>query len=725
MQVANTARLGRKMLCGAAIGALAGSAHAQTDVFWADPVDGVWSNSGAWSPAGGPGQLDNAIIDALGKTGYTVTLDVAGPTVANFELTSSVATFNLNDNAIGTTADLVLSSGTIRGNSSAAGAFFVGGGALMTNATLRDMNQFAVLGDSTLTGMQISDIASFDIGPNGTMTVSDTAFVNVGMVNNSGDMTLDTGGGSILSIDDTCVGNGKNMSWTGAGTIAMNGDGEIMNAGGSAFRVVDGGGSMEGNGKSNARFMNDGSVEQIVTSRTGAAGLRGSSATRFSQMQFINNGSVTVGFGAMSFAEETGVTDDNQLFAGKWTLFGNSTLTFEDQQINAIIGGAEVNVSGAGSTFTAVESLTQIGGQSAFRISNGYDFQTFDQFTNNGFLGVGFDSEFDVMESGLSNLSNSILTGGTYEVEGTLMLPGDSQIQFLEADVTLIGADSVLTGIDKLEIVGSQGAFALEQGRAFTTDDDFLVIQGGRVRVGLGSMLDVSGQLVNFNSGIFDDGFFEIQGVLRAPGLVINEISNELILDGVSSQFIDEQGADAMAGLTRIQTDGILRLRGGRTLDNLDSLIVDGILEIDPFSGRAREESGPGGGAQLSTAGDFVVNPGAELIMVLGGTTPGDFASITVGNDALLGGDSGEGGTLRLVIARSYDAKAGDEFVLLRALGVVNGDFSDVQVVGLGAGLAIEVDVLAQMVVARVTPTPATAAVLALAGITATRRRRR
>ncbi len=708
-------RRGRRVMSGAVIGALAGTAYAQTDFFWASPVDDTWSNSGAWSPAGGPGANDNVFIDVIGKTGYTCTLDITNATVLNFSLTANVATFNVNDNGFGVSSNLDLSGGTIRGNSNQAGALLVGGNASMSSAAVRDMNQLAILGDADATDMTFQNIAQWDVGPQSSLTLTNSTLIGIGELNNQGDLTLDTGGGALASIDDTCVGNGKNMNWTGAGSIALDNNGMIMNGDGGTFAIRDGGGTMSGNGKEPASFVNDGMVTQELNGRFGQ---RGSLTTTFTQLDFVNNGTVAVGFGEMLFDFSTGVTDDNILGNGTWRVFGGSTLTFDNQAVDAILGGAQVDISGEFSTFNGIEFLDEVGQGSAFRISNGYDFVTNEAFTNNGLLRVGQNSLFAIQEFGLTNLVNGVLIGGTYEVEGQLQLLAGDQIPFLEADVTLIGADSQLTGIDQLMVVGSQGRFALEEGRAFQTVDDFNVIDGGRVRVGENSVLQVNGVLVNFQSGIFEDGFFEIQGTLQAPNLMIVEISNELILDGVSSLFIDGQGNDALGALQRIQEDGILRLRNGRTLLNLDSLIVDGVLDIDPAGGRATR-----GGeiAGLSTAGDFRANAGSEIILGLAGTEPGNFGSIGVGGDAVLEPSA----ALTLVFNGSFDPKAGDEFLLLKADGSVLGEFGEFNVRGLRDGLAVELTYLTDAVLATVTPTPASAALLAMGGVVAARRRRR
>ena len=709
------------VVCAGVVAALCGHAAGQVDRFWADAVDGNFTDGARWTPSGTPQQNDNVTINASGDA-YTVSLD-ATSTVNNFALTWADATFNLTSNALGVSGQLTLTDGTFGGIDSSMGSALVGS-ADATNATMRDFSLFGSQGDVTLTDMTVVNVSMFTVGDNGVLTLNgDNVFQNVPEFKAMGDTQMQ-GGGTTL-ICDTCVdfgGAGRGVNMDGDGTsIALEGDAEVNINTGTTFAIFGNGGSIMGDPKSGQQTVtNNGDMVKTIPARDG----RGLSTTVIGGLTFVNNGSVEVGYGEMQFLSDTGLVNDQILQGGTWRVNDNTVLNFSGQAITTLGNGSRVSLVGANSQFSELDALHKIDQGSRLGISEGRDFAQFGSaFTNFGELSVGVGSSFFINEFGLTNLSNSILTDGVYEIAGTMMLPSNDQVQFLEASVRLIGPDSVFAAMDSLETVGSQGFFGVEQGRAFLTADDFQVLQGGKVFVGQGSMLGVNGQLVNFAGGVFDDGAFEVAGTLQAPGISINTISNELILDGVGSQFVDESGNDALSALSYIAPDGILRLRNGRSLNNLNSLVVDGVLEIDPGSGGGGGGAEGPGLAQLSTVGDFVLNPGSQLVMVLQGSQLGQGPMIEAGGDALLGGGSGQGGMLSLVLGSSYQAKLGDEFLLIRAASV-QGMFEGVDGLDIGGGLSFEVLMTATTVAVRVVPAPGALAVLALGGITATRRRR-
>lgn len=711
------------VVCAAAMAALAGQAAGQVDRSWADAVSGSFTDGARWTPSGTPQPEDTVTIAAEGAA-YTVTLD-ATSTVSAFALTWSDATFDLGAESLGVTGQLSLMNGSFGGTDMNQGATVVGSMA-GAGATMRDFDLFGSQGDVTLADMTVVNLNSFDVGPNGTLTLEgNNIFQNVMGLEATGDALM-RGGGSTL-ICDTCVdfgGVGRNVAMEGNGTsMTLEGESEATNKAGTTFTVSSGGSNfITGDPKSGSQsFTNEGAIVQAsVTGRSG----RGVAGTFVEGLDFFNKGTVEARVGTITFADDTGVVNDQVLVGGAWIVQDLGSLSTGGSMIATLGNGARVSLVGASSQFVELQTLTKINEGSRLGISQGRDFEQQQQaFSNFGELSIGQGSTFTINEFGLTNLSNSVLTDGVYEVAGTLMLPSNDQVQFLEASVRLIGPDSVFAAMDALETVGAQGFFGVEQGRAFTTVDDFQVIDGGRVFVGQGSLLDVNGQLVNFSNGVFEDARFEVAGTLRAPGIAITDISNELILDGAGSQFVDEFGNDALASLNRIAPDGILRLRNGRTLNNLEQLIVEGVLEIDPGSGGGGGSGGPALG-QLSTQGDIVFAPGSELIAILQGSQVGQGPLILAGGDVLLGGGSGVGGTLSLVLGGSYTPEVGDEFLLIKG-GSVQGDFEGFRGLDLGSGLSLEVLMGADYVAVRVVPAPGALGVLALGGIMATRRRRR
>ena len=701
---------------GLVLALVAGQACGQVDRFWATDQDGEFGVGSNWSPAGTPTPQDNVFIAAEGDP-YEVTLD-AIYIVQDFSLLWSGATLQIQSNGLGASRNFTLTDGTVTGFNEG-GSVLVGGRSDLTSAVMRDFGTYGSVGDVVATDMLFENIESIDIGVNGSLTLrGENTFTNVDMLNVDGELVIDTGGGLRSTFDDTCVSNGRLATWTGAGTIGLSNGAEIMNPNGSTFNSVGGDGDqmLEGDGETTT-FDNEGMFKKGAPEGRG-----GGSRTIISGVIFTNEGIVQVESGELDFATRI-VNDNNQLDKGEWNVLNSSVLTLRDQSVEALTGGAKVMLSGQGATFEALDALRAIGAGSELGLDEGKTFDTDVRFANNGKLFVGEGSAFLAQQNGLSNLANGILVGGEFEIEGLLVAREQDEALLLNAKLALVGEESEFAAIDSVEIVGSVGEFAVRGGREFATAGDFFVVEGGRVIVGEGSMLDVTGQLNNYNDGVFDAAFFEVAGTLRAPGLAVGTISNELILDGVGSQFLDENNQDALAVLSYIAPDGILRLRNGRTLDNIDNLVVDGILEIDPGPGGLPGDT-RGAGWQLSVLGHVTFNPGSELIIGVDGTGEAEFGTLSAGGLVMLGGEDPTGGLLRVNVDPGYLAQRGDEIVFIRASGVL-GRFEGLEGLDLGGGLFFEVVYGADFVSLVVVPSPAGVGLLALAGITAGARRRR
>ena len=287
----------------------------------------------------------------------------------------------------------------------------------------------------------------------------------------------------------------------------------------------------------------------------------------------------------------------------------------------------------------------------------------------------------------------------------------------LEADLTLVGPDSVFTGIEALAEVGASGRFALAGGRNFSTIGDFSVVDGGFVQIGAASTFDITGELSNNGIlGLFDAAAFDVQGTLIASNLNIIEISNELILDGADSQLLDGNGNDAIAGLQRIREDGILRLRNGRSLGNLDDLVVDGILSIegDPAMGLSRGLTS--GTVQVN--GNTLFGEASTLEIIINGTEDSLYGQLFSGSV-----DVTAGATLALVVDTGAMVALGDEFSLVLT-DSMTGSFTNLVGLEFGEGLSFEIVQNGSGVFARVVPAPGFGVVLMALGLGAARRRR-
>lgn len=655
----------------AVLAALSGTAYGQSDAFWTNDNGGVWSTASSWSGGQVPNNqgedLFNATLAQLSSP-YTVSLDL-DVTLQNLNVIGSDVTLDLFD-----------------------GNMTVLEGMTIANATLV---------------RQAKDPGNAITVIEGTLTLTDAMLMGAGELQANGGVVI--GGTANTDICNTCVNNRNDAYLVGPGSLSLNQGGELMNGDGASFTIVaDQNRTISGDGT--GKIVNDGTINNAVTSR-GSSG-----NTNISGVEFINNGTLNVFAGSVTLNTSNNLAPDQVLSQGTWNVFDGTSLAFGDSFFNKL--DTEINISGSDAVVFNISSLNEVLENGKFGIFNGQDFTftpTSGQFANRGEIEVGLGSVFNAGVQGLGNLDGSELYGGRYVIEGTFQT-GANEITLLAADLTLIGADSVFTGIQALDTVATGGRFELAGGRNFSTLDDFEVQDGALVKIGAGSTFEITNQLVNNDgAGVFDAAAFDVQGTLIAQNLNILEISNELILDGLGSQLLDGAGNDAIANLQRIREDGILRLRNGRSLSNLDDLVVEGVLSI--------EGSGPGvsrgdvpGSVRVAGTATFVA--GSTLEIIIDGAEAAMHGQLIAGM-AVIEEDT----TLALVVGDEAALRLGDEMVLVQA-GDMTGVFTDIMSEGFGDGLSFEIFQNSQGVIARVVPAPGFGVTLMGLGLLAGRRRR-
>lgn len=659
----------RRTAAALALMSVSGLAHAQQDVFWNNQSGGVWSDAKNWQPGVVPNNNGDNLFNAtlnLQDQPYVVSLDI-DVTLQNFSLLWSGATLVLEDSrSLVTNGDFSVVGGLLtRGSRGGAdGVVEVGGELLLDGATL-------------MSAGSITSNGSVSFGGNATIDICNTG------------------------VDHRGAGP---MSWDGGGNINIQMGGSLSNGSKSTFAIAPGA-DRQITGDGTGTVTNEGTLVNGDFSR-GASG-----TTTLSGVNFINTGTVTVEAGALLLNSTNNLAPDNVLSDGVWNVRNGSRLGLGDAVVEQL--GAEVNISGANSSFDNIASLRRVRSEGRFSISDGQNFVAREQFGNNGEIEVGEGSTFDASKVGLGNLDGDALFGGKFIVAGNF-LSGASDIRRLEGDLTLVGQDSNFSGINGLAEVGSAGRFALEDGRSFVTRSDLGLEQGGAVRVGSEARLDIAGRLTSNQDGVLGGGKLEILGTLTAQDLSIRQVQTELILEGIGSQVLDETGADALSGLNRIGANGQLRLQDGRSLSLIEDLDVENLLSVE--GARTRGRTGDPG--LVSVSGNLHFMEGSTLELIINGSVPslyGQVIAVTTEIDA--------GATLSLVVNPGSEVGFGDEFFLLQT-ALLDGAFSNVTVSGLGDGLEFELTTSTNGIVARVVPTPGILGFFAAAGLASARRRR-
>lgn len=653
----------------AALCSIAGLAHGQSDVFWANPDGGVWSEASNWSPATVPNNgksLFNATLD-LQNDPYQVDLDI-DVELENFSLLWGGATLNLGSNSLTINRDLNLVRGLIVRNGSGSEA------------------ELSVGGQLRLEGGTIMD---------------------AGQISSNGSMLLTGSGGVIVCNTEVDHRGAGGIAWQGSGSLTIQNGGALRNGAGSRFSIV-GSESRDIQGNGEGTLENNG----VMTNSDATRVRGGGGATTFlSGVEFVNNGTVDLQGGGLILNSTNNLAPTGVLTTGVWNLRDGALLDFGDSVVNQL--GAEVNISGSNSFFNGIQNLGEVREEGRFSVSDGQNFFANTNFTNRGEVEVGADSFFDTSEFGLGNLDGPGLFFGTFIVEGVFNT-GAERIDLLAGDLTLIGTSSDFTGIEALDQIAGQGRFALENGRVFETEGNLDVSAAGRVRVGLDSQLTITGNLNNNSpGGLLSNGTFEVLGTLSAQNLIITEISNEVILDGVESRLLDGGGNDALAGLNRIAPSGILRLRNGRSLGDIGNLDVQGILSIEGGGPERSENSG-----FVRVAGDLLLSRTSTLEIVIDGATPELHGQVFAGRTLVE-----SGAILSLVLGDEPRLSFGDVLVLLQT-GDLVGRYENFLGLDIGNGLWFEVSQDSSGIYATVLPTPGGFGALGVLGILAARRRR-
>jgi hypothetical protein len=718
----HTRGVGALASCAGLACAAAGVFAQPVDSFWLEADDGVWSDSENWTngvPNNGPDGEFNAVIDAQGDP-YVVTLDIdailAGLTIgwSSADLDLTVRTMD--------TRSFSISAGRVSSRSVGSGVLRVRDSASMTGGTLENFGELNVEGTASVTNTVIRNIGRIVLGAGSSTTIgSGTTFENT-EVESLGQMT-------ISSDDDTDICNTNvgslsgGLAWSGPGNISLEGDSSITIGTDSTMTIEASVGdrAIVGDTKAGVSVTNNGTVR--VGGAVPAPGRGRVDRISVLGTEFTNNGVVEVAQGELAFDQFSQLVDpDFQFVGGAWVVRNGAGLDLIDQFVLTL--AADVTLDGAASRFGALNTLRTVEDDGRLRIENGRDFSAQEDFWNFGEVSIGAGSDLNVA-FGLNNIDDGRLVDGTYDIAGRLITSLDQGgVESLEggADVTLRGEGSRFAAVNGLERVGADSRFAVLEGRQFTTRGNFFVAAGGELEVGLGSVLDVTGQLENFTGdGDLIGGKLIIAGVLRGQTQGIRQIANDTTLDGLASIIVNGQGVDVFSSLERITETGRLALLNGRTLDVLDDLIVDGELFIDPGT----TDTGPGGppdrdfSGQLSSNASIFFAQTAEVSIVL----RGDGQITAIAADGGIFFDSSSAGQLNLVLGDGYAPTFGDTFVLLEA-DAIDGFFKSVTGLDLGGGLTLELVFEAQRVSATVVPVPGAAGAVLLGGLIASRRRR-
>lgn len=730
----------------------AAAAHGQVTANWLTPTSDIWSNPVRWSTDpffpnnGNGGNTYHAVIAATGAA-YTVTLDQA-ITVDELTISSPDATLDLSQGfAFNTTGNWTSSGGATIDGQGTAGLVQVGGTLTIGDGTIR--------GISTLRG-------------NGPVRYNQT---------------------SVAVIDDTGVDHGDGSAvMDGSGDIEMQNGASITNGPTSVFTFAS---------DSEVRYNGTGAVSSFVNNGTMIRDT-GAGTTRITDMPFQNNGTLEVRTGTF---QTNGVDlTGNTLTGGTWVVKGGN-LDLQGGSIST--NAATVELAAGAGTFAAFDSVTANAAAGTIRVSGGRTYTlaslqndgtvdvpgastltTTGTLQNNASVSVGPGSTLNA--GSLGNISGTTMTGGQFDVQGTIKVPNGTSVQTLASAVTLDGAAASIQtqgGQDvfsALNTINTGGDLTLQNGHSIaTTTPTFTVSGAGRLNIGVGTTFSTTGTFSNFSGGTFSDGRIDVDGTLQFTGADIRTIDSTLSLNGAGAQIIDETNQDAFRNLDTITPAGGLTVSDGRNLSLAGGLTQNGNLSIgragggpastlsmpgpltqgggtvDLFNNSTAQSTGgfnqlagmlkgngtldaaatlggsvgPGNSTgHLMVTGLTTFNAGSQFLVEIGGVLQGQSLN---GYDwmevqAPVQFQGGSAGTLSVTLVNGFIPAPGEEFAVLTYL-VRNGEFADYQGLDLGGGLMLipqyRPDSL--VLVTILVPSPGVLGIAGLGLIAATRRRRR
>ena len=253
---------------------------------------------------------------------------------------------------------------------------------------------------------------------------------------------------------------------------------------------------------------------------------------------YANGGSITL--------NSTGNTTELAVAGASVTLTGVGNVTMSNNANNFILGTTNTNIL---TNRVIIQGSGNIGNNSMGLVNGGTIIANqstplviqpnFMGFTNNGTLQVNSGDIMHVQTGPFANFVGTTLTGGTYNVSGTLQIDqlgtAGGEIVTNAANIILNGAASSFVdsasndALSNLNTNATGSGFTITGGRNFTTAGNFT--NNGTLTVGSGSTFDVNGNLTNFSGTTLTGGTYSISGTLQFNGANIVNNCREHHLD--------------------------------------------------------------------------------------------------------------------------------------------------------------------------------------------------
>jgi fibronectin-binding autotransporter adhesin len=446
-----------------------------------------------------------------------------------------------------------------------------------SSTTLDGKTQGAMTLNGTFTGVGNSQTSIFGtFTNNGNIQLNGGGGANTYMFVN-GNTTLQGNGKGLLNLNNTVSGGGNTYLYANNGaTTLTNTNNTIEGAGiignGTAFTIINNsGGTILANLSGQTLLLNGSAPVTNNGTLNAAAGSTLELTSSLTNFTNTANGTLTGGT-----YNATGTIQ-----------FGSSGTTIQTDNAKIILNGATAQLINLGGQ-NLLTPLSSIGAASSFSLQGGANFTTAGNLTLNstGTLTVGSGSTFNV-NGNLTDISGTTISGGTYNVTGTLKANNASGITVDSAKITLTGSaakfqnQSGVNALTGLTTISSGDSFTINSGANFTTAGNFT--NNGTLAAGASnSKFDVNGNLTNFISttNTLTGGTYNVTGTLQfnSANIVVNAAN--ITMTGTSSQIINQSSANGLANFATNNAGASFTINSGRNFTTASNFTNNGTLTV-------------------------------------------------------------------------------------------------------------------------------------------------
>ncbi len=473
-------------------------------------------------------------------------------------------------------------------------------------------------------------------------------------INNVGGTIAASGTGSNLSLVGSLGTSGLTIS---GGTFDGSGGGVIYGQGGSLLdgttSTVNNTGTMVINYQdlqAQGTLNNSGTMQILApTNDNGQTFLQ---IPNGENLTITGKGTIIMGDGTdNSYNNNAAIGNNlgtNGTFDNRTTIEGTGGIVLTNEVINdgTIIANVPTGTSGL---MLLVDRVANIQNNGTIRATQGGIFYIGggsccgNPFTNAGTIIADAKSTVNLQNANpFGNLANGVLTGGTYNVTGTLEIPGN--ITTNDAKITLNGKASQILNPSTNALAGfvtnaSKGSFSVTAGQSFTSAGTFT--NQGAITVGKGSTFTVG-------SG---GSYLQTEGKTTVNGKVTLSSTEE------KTDEADSDSAPAAADIKIAK--GTLFGNGGTVAAHVYSSGT--VIPADSLTATGK----------LAITGAYTQTAAGALDANIAGASSGQFNVLNVTGAATIGG------TLNIGLLDKFVPAVGDTFEILTAKKVT-GTFATV-----------------------------------------------